>query len=149
MRFTALIAILVAVTLSAGNIGRVYVYSRRDTPARSWLSISCDHAVAAEVKQGRFFAIDVPAGRHALFVERGVPVSFDVRPGEELFVRLDWNHAMDRAPIPVLLKIDAAAARREMRFLSYVESKKIHSDLVAKTDPSPAPEPRLRTRDQK
>ncbi len=58
---------------------RIYLYAERPTAARSWLAVSCDGAVAAELKQGMIFAIDVSPGRHALSTEAGVPAPVDVR----------------------------------------------------------------------
>ena len=150
MRITSVVAVALAIalSLSADDPARIYVYARRDTPARSWLPISCGGVVVAELKQGTFFAIDLASGRHALFLEKGVPLSIDVHPGEEFFVRLDWNYRIDRPPIPVLVKVVQAEARTEMKYLSYVSTKRVHSSLVLKTDPSPPVRPQLRTRDQ-
>jgi hypothetical protein len=76
-------------SLLAADSARVYVYARWETPARSWLPISCDGEVVAKLKQGTLFAIDVTPGRHNLGSDRGVPVFVDVRSGDEVFVRLD------------------------------------------------------------
>lgn len=154
MRVTVVVAIALAtaLTLPADDPARIYlctrrVYSRRDTPARSWLSISCGSVVVAELKQGTFFAINIASGRYTLFVEKGVPVSVDARPGEEYFVRLDWDYGIDRPPVPVLSKVHQTEARGEMRYLDYIGAKRVHSDLVPKTDPREPLVPRLRTRD--
>ena len=50
----------------AKDFARIFVYSRRDTQARSWLAVHCGGAVAAELKRGYFFAINVAAGQHTL-----------------------------------------------------------------------------------
>src|SRR5258708_30771389 len=62
-------------TLEAEDQARIYVYARRDTAARSWMSISCGNAVVAEIKQGTFFAIMLAPGQYTFLSERGVPLS--------------------------------------------------------------------------
>ncbi len=124
------------------------MYAQRDTAARSWLPISCGSSVVAEIKQGTFFAISVPPGRYALCVKNGVPLPVEVHASEESFVRLDWDYEVGRSPIPVLAKVGATDARSEMKFLSYVSARRVHSSLVPKSDPRPPVEPRLRTRDE-
>jgi hypothetical protein len=150
MQFTVMIAVGLATTvaLSAGDPARIYVYAQRDTAARSWLPISCGSAVVADLKQGTFFAINLTSGQYELFVKDGVPVSVDVHSGEESFVRLDWEYEIGRPPVPVLVKVGQTEARSEMKYLSYVGAKRVHSSLVPKTDPSSPVQPKLRTRDQ-
>jgi hypothetical protein len=138
---------LAAVSLLAQDSGRVYVYSRRDTPARSWLAISCDGKSLAGLKQGKFFAVKLPPGGHVFEAEGGVPFSADLRRGEDSYLRLDWNHGLGRAPISVLTQVDMAQARAEIRFLSYVDVKQIHSAIVFKADPTEMVAPQLRTRE--
>jgi hypothetical protein len=82
----------------AEDRARIYVYARRETAARSFLSISCDNQVAAEVKQGLFFAVNVDPGRHVVLVDRGLPLFLDVLAGQESFVRLDWNYGIVDLP---------------------------------------------------
>jgi len=141
------IALATALPMLAEDSARIYVYAQRDTAARSWRSISCNGVVVAELKRGTFFAINVEPGRYTLLVEQGVPLTVDVRSGEESFVRLDWSYGIDRSPIPVLSKIYDAGAQREMRYLSYVAPKRVHSNQVPKTDPGEPHQPHLHTRD--
>ena len=150
MRIAVISAIALAAALPtlAENPTRIYVYAQRDTAARSWLSISCNSVVVAELQRGAFFAINVEPGPYMLSVEKGVPLSIDARAGEESFVRLDWSYGIDRPPIPVLSKIYTAGAQREMKYLSYVPAKRVHSNQVPKTDPSEHLQPQLRTRDE-
>jgi hypothetical protein len=136
-----------AVTLQADDQARIYVYARRDTAARSWMSISCGSAVVAEIKQGTFFAITLQPGQYTFLGERGVPLSVDTHSGEELFLRLDFNYGVGRPPIPVLSKVRRGEARKEMKYLSYINPKRVHSGLVPKTDPSPSVQPELRRRE--
>jgi hypothetical protein len=82
-----------------------------------------------------FFAIDVPPGRHSLGTEAGVPTFIDVHSGEEAFVRLNWNYQVGRPPIPVLGAVRPDRARKEMKYLSYINTKKVLSASVPKTDP--------------
>jgi hypothetical protein len=119
----------------AADPGRIYVYAQRETAARSWLRITCSGIVVAELKQGMLFAINVPRGRHTLAVETGVPTIIDVRSGEDAFVRLDWNYAVGRPPIPVLSVVQPDQARKEMRWLSYIHPKQVLSSSVPKADP--------------
>lgn len=125
------------------------MYSQRETPARSWLPIACDGERIAELKRGFFFAVNLPPGGHSLSLRDGVPVSFEVRPAGETFVRLNWSHDVRRSPIPVLGLVPEEIANKEMRFLSYIEVKNIHSTAVSREDPRPANTPRLKTRDSK
>ena len=142
------VALATAIAISADNPARIYLYARRGTAARSWLSISCGGVVVAELKQGMFFAINVAPGQATLFVENGVPLSVIGHSGEELFIRLDWSYGIDRPPIPILSKVQQTEARREMKYLSYIGEKRVHSKLVPKTDPSEHLQPLLHTRDK-
>ncbi|HVX65789.1 MAG TPA: hypothetical protein VHA11_04260 [Bryobacteraceae bacterium] len=143
-------AILMAVPFSAqaGAVGRIYVYAQRPTPARSWLPIFCGGAVVAEMKRGTVVAINVPPGRHTLSTQTGVPVSVEVRSGEESFVRLDWHFEEGHAPIPVLSVVSSERARREMKYLSYIDATRVLSASVPKTDPREPASLRLHTRDE-
>jgi hypothetical protein len=149
MRVSVVIAVtLASSTLLGDDTARVYVYARRETAARSWLSISVGDVVVAEVKQGLFFAISLAPGRHTLSVVGGLPLPIDVGSGEKSFVRLDWNYGMDRGPIANLSRVRQSEAATEMRYLSYIPTKRVHSTFVPKTDPSEPLEPQLHTRDK-
>jgi hypothetical protein len=129
--------------------GRIYVYAQRLTAASSWQRVSCGDAVVAELKQGTFFAINVPPGRYTLSPEKGVPASVDVRSGEESFVRLDWHYDVGRHALPELHTVRPEQAGREMKFLSYINPKKALSSSVSKTDPREPPQLRLKRRGDK
>src|SRR5262249_7397914 len=101
----------------------------------------------ADLKQGKYFAMSLHPGRYTFHASNGVPLNIDVHAGQDSFIRLDWNHGMDRSPIPVMTMVDATQARSEMRFLSYVDGQKIHSALVFKQDPTDPAKRELRTRD--
>ena len=131
----------------ADSSGRIYVYAQRDTPARSWLTIACDGKVVAELKRGCFFAVNVSPGRHVLEPQRGVPASIEVRESGEIYVRLDWHYELGQPPVPVLSIVQPEFAAGEIKFLSYADAKRPHSDTVPKTDPRPPVQPRLKTRD--
>ena len=143
----ATVFVLLSRGATADDLSRVYVYSQWETPARSWMTVVCDGERIAEVKRGFFFAVKVRPGRHSLSLADGVPVSVEVRPGGEAFVRIDWNHDVRRRPIPVLNSVGAEKASREMRFLSYVDAKRIHSTAVPTADPRPPEKPQLKTRE--
>jgi hypothetical protein len=145
----AIAALASALALLAEDTARIYVYAQRDTAARSWIAISCGNAVVAELRRGTFFAINVAPGAYTLFVDNGIPLSIEAHSGEESFVRLDWNYAIDRAPIPALSKVGQSQARKQMKFLSYISAKRIHSDQVPKTDPSPPVQQELHRRDER
>jgi hypothetical protein len=145
------VAIIVFLSVGAGSAedaARIYVYAQRDTPARSWLPISCDGEVVAEVRRGTFFAINLSPGRHALSLENGVPVSVEVHSGEVSFVRIDWNHEVGRQPIPILASVRPDRASKEMMFLGYADAKRLHSRSVPRTDPRPANQPQFKTREE-
>jgi hypothetical protein len=95
-----------------------------------------------------FFAINVPAGRHTLSTETGVPVFVDVRSGEDVFVRLDWSYEVGRPAIPVLNAVGPSQAQKEMKYLSYIDAKKVFASSVPKTDPREPTKLRLKTRDE-
>jgi hypothetical protein len=135
-----------ALSASAEDPARIYVYARRDTAAHSWLAISCDSSVVAEVKHGAFFAVNLALGRHAFFVDGGLPLFIDAASGKEIYVRLDWNYGTGRSPIAVLSKVNPTDAQREMKYLSYIAVKRSHSSLVPKTDPRKEIQPQLRMR---
>ncbi len=138
--FVALAGPAVPFPAPAAHAGRIYVYAPRETAARSWLGITCGGLVVAELRRGILFAIDVPPGRQTLSTEEGVPISVELRAGEEAFVRLDWNYEVGRPPIPVLSVVPSKQARRQMQYLSYISGKHVRSRLVSKTDPR-EPEP--------
>jgi hypothetical protein len=142
---TVTIFILCNQLVAADDLSRVFVYAQRETPARSWTPVGCDGENIAEVKRGFFFSVTLRPGRHLLSLEGGVPISIDVRSGVETFVRVDWNYDVRRPPIPVLSSVDEERAKTEMRFLSYVETKRIHSLAISKTDPRPTVSPQLKT----
>ena len=125
----------------AENFARIYVYAQSPTAARSWLPVSCDSAVVAKLKRGTFFAVEVTPGRHVLELStgNGVPVSVDVLPGEEAFVRLDWHFDRDAPAIPLLQAVEPARARTEMINLRYIDPGKVLSRLVPKADPRGPP----------
>jgi hypothetical protein len=133
----------------AGDNGRIYVYAQRPSAARSWLPITCGGVAVAELKQGMFFAINLPSGRHTLRAAMGVPASVDVHPGEEVFVRLDWSYQVGRPPIPELHVVRPERAREEMRFLGYIKAKKVLSLSVPMTDPREHAPLRLKQRPEK
>jgi len=139
--------VLLTPTATADDLSRVFVYSQRETPARLWMTIVCDGERIAEVKRGVFFAVNVRPGRHSLSLADGVPLSVKVRSGEEAFVRIDWSHDVRRPPIPVLNSVVEESAKREMRFLSYVDAKRIHSTAVPAVDPRQPENLRLKTRE--
>lgn len=138
---------LIASSAAAEDATRIYVYALRNTPARSWMPVFCDGQVMADVRAGAYFAINIPAGRHILSIDPGVPLPIDIGSNETKFIRVDWHHEIGKQPIPVLNLITAELAESEIRFLSYIEQRRQHSALVAVSDPQPR-RPQLRTRTQ-
>jgi hypothetical protein len=126
----------------AGNLARIYVYAQSSTAARSWLPISCDSTVVANLKRGTFFAVEAAPGRHVIDLSagNGVPVSVETHPDEQVFVRLDWHIERDNPAIPVLQIVQPDLARIEMLPLRYVDTGKVLSKSVAKTDPRGPPQ---------
>ena len=135
--------------VAAENASLMFVYSQRETPARSWMPVACDGKNIAEIRRGFFFAVSLPPGRHSLLLRDSVPISIEIRPENETFVRLDWSQDVRRSPIPVLSRVPAEIAKKEMQFLSYIEAKRIHSTGVSREDPRPSDGPRLKTRNSK
>ena len=142
MRQAAHIALITAVALMtsasarAEDSARIYVYAQRETPARSWLPISCDGTVVAKLKRGRFFAITVTPGRHTLSDEKGVPVVVKARSGKDSFVRLEWlNGDVGGPSLPVLQVVSPGQAHDDMLSLAYVDASKVLAKSVPKADP--------------
>ena len=145
----AIVTLIVPVCGRPADSARIYVYAERPTLARSWLTISCDGAVVAKLKQGWFFAVNVAPGRHVVATETGVPALVEARSGEEYFARLDWHIETGHPAIPQLHVVPAAQARREMKYLSYVPRNKVLSSSVPMTDPSDVPPPQLKSRGER
>jgi hypothetical protein len=122
-----------------GELVRIYVYVQQETPARSWFPVSCDGAVVAEIKRGRFFAVNVAPGRHMLSEEKGVPTFVDARSGRDSFIRLNWHIEVGQRPIPVWEIVDAASAYGDMLTLTYIDAAKALSKSVPKKDPRGPP----------
>jgi hypothetical protein len=137
---------LALVFASLASAQTVYIYAQRDTPASKWLPITVDGAPAAELRRGTCFAIHLPPGRHSISTPSGVPLSIELAPTEPIHLRLDWNHNLNRPPIPVLSRVPRARAEQEMMFLSYIPANKIHSTAVPKSDPRPPAKPEFQTR---
>ena len=78
-----------AVVCFAETPARIYVYVPRNAIVRSWVAVTCDGPLLARVRQGRFFAVDLPAGRHVLAIQDGVPLIVDLHSGEDAYFRLD------------------------------------------------------------
>ena len=139
--------IVIAATLSlivprlawTGDLARIYVYVQQETPVRSWFPVSCDGIVVAEIKRGRFFAINVGPGRHMLSEEKGVPTFVDARSGRASFIRLNWHIEVGQRPIPVWEIVDAASAYKDMLTLAYIDAAKALSKSVPKKDPRGPP----------
>ncbi len=112
----AFYALLVA---SLAPAETVYLYAQRDTPASTWIPVYVDGAPAADLRRGAFFAAHL---------------------------RLDWNHHLNRPPIPTLSRVPRARAEQEMMFLSYIPANKIHSTAVPKSDPRPPANPAFQNR---
>ena len=134
---------LLALTLGqparAEQRARIYIYVQQETPARSWFPVSCDGITVAEIKRGRFFAINVGPGRHMLSEEKGVPTFVDARSGRDSFIRLNWHIEVGQRPIPVWEIVDAASACRDMLTLTYIDAAKALSKSVPKKDPRGPP----------
>jgi hypothetical protein len=130
------------------DFARIFVYAQRETAARSWRPISCDGAPVAKIKRGTFFAVSVAPGRHVLSDEKGIPGFVNVRAGDESFVRLDWQIEIGEPATLVLSNVRPDLARKEMRFLSYIEAKEVLSRSVSNVDPRASPELHLKSRDE-
>ena len=106
MTFVSVVVVATALSLQAGDATRIYVYAQRDTPAHSWLRISCGDIVVAELKQGTFFAINVEPGRYTLFVENGAPVSVDANSGRNPLFASTGTMGSTGLPSPRLRMFD-------------------------------------------
>ena len=134
---------LLALTLGrparAEERARIYVYVQQETPARSWFPVSCDGIMVAEIKRGRFFAINVGPGRHMLSEETGVPTFVDARSGRDSFIRLNWHIEVGQSAIPVWEIVAPSSARRDMLDLTYIDVGTVLSKSVPKKDPRGPP----------
>lgn len=93
-----------------------------------------------------FFAIDVAVGRHILSSDADVPAFIDIGGGDESFVRLSWPQKIG-PPTLVLEKAPAVVARKEVRFVVYIDPKEVVSTSVPKTDPRVTQEPHFKQRE--
>ena len=143
--FIAALPLMVSRPAWTAERARIYVYVQQETPVRSWFPVSCDGIVVAEIKRGRFFAINVGPGRHMLREERGVPTFVDARSGRDSFIRLNLHIEVGQRPIPVWEVVDAASAHGDMLTLTYIDAAKALSKSVPKKDPRGPP--RLTRRD--
>ena len=134
---------LLALTLGqparAEERARIYVYVQQETPVRSWFPVSCDGIVVAEIKRGRFFAVNVGPGRHMLSEEKGVPTFVEARSGRDSFIRLNWHTELGRPAIPVWEIVAPSNARRDMINLTYIDVGRVLSKSVPKKDPRGPP----------
>jgi len=130
------------------NAARIFVYAQHETAARSWRPISCDGKFVAKIKRGTYFALNVAPGRHVLSGENGVPAFVDVRAGDESFIRLEWVREIGEPATLVLGNVNPDVARKEIRFLLYIDVKQVLSPSVSKADPRTPQEPHLKTRDE-
>ena len=128
----------------AEEAGTVYVYAKADSATRSWTAVSVDGAPAAMLKQGRFFAAEVPAGERIVTVPSGIPLVVEVAAGREVFVRLGWRRTAGAAAIPAFSRVHDDLARKELVHLRIVDAGRILSDSVYDDDRRKRPE--LRTR---
>lgn len=136
---------LIAVSSHAESSGRIYVYAQRLTATRSWIPIAIDNIVVAKIKRGTFFSANMAPGLHTVTIENGIPAFVEVGSGQESYVRVGWIH-LEGPPFPALSIMPQDLARKEMRFLSYIEAGKIVSTSVSRTDPRQPEEPLLKTR---
>ena len=154
LRLTRLSLLLLCVLmltypLSSEDTARIYVYSPWDSAQTSWLPISYDGVRVAALRAGKFFAIHASPGQHRLVAGQSVPISIEVHPGEDRFVRLDQNITLTQSGesiIPVLTIESPDASRHVIAQLVYVGASKIYSAVVDKQDPtlqwSPSLQPR-------
>ena len=145
-RWAALL--LLAFTAQASDQGRIFVYAQRETPARSWLTVTLDGKPCADIKRGYFFTLNVDAGRHTIALGQGIPLTIEVRHGEDSFVRLDWNHGQGRGPIAKFSRATAERARSEMRFLAYIDAERARAPETARSDARAPEQPRLRVEER-
>jgi hypothetical protein len=140
VRLFRLLVLLVMVALAAAGEdegARIYIYARRGSPATKWIAISSNGGPVAEVREGRYFRIDVPPGRYTLAPADGTPLVIEAVARTKSYVRLDWNYVMGRAPLPLLSTVAEGPARLEMRYLTYIDAKHVRSGAVPKRDPDP------------
>ena len=133
----------------AEHLTEIFVYASWEYPARSWVPVSCDGILVAKVKRGRFFAINVGTGKHALTQNDGIPLIVNTHPSQPLFVHLGQevsDEPSGKVVLPVLLAVDPEEARKEMIHLVYVDSDKLYSSAVSRQDPTQPSPPRLKQR---
>ncbi len=137
LAFTTL-AMAASFTAAGADTGTIYVYAQRLTAAGSWIPITCGDTVVAELTRGKLFVIELPSGRYTLAPASGAPLVVKLRSGEESFIRLDWIYEAGQRAVPVLSMIRPEQARKEIKYLSYIDTGKVRSSAVPKTDPRPA-----------
>ena len=125
---------------AAEDAGRIYVYSKFRSAAKSWMPVALDGEAVAKLKQGRFFAVRAAPGDHVLeLVGQGVPLTLAMPAAGDLYVRLGWRGTQGGPRIPIFHTVRPEHARTEMVNLGYIPADKALSEATSKSDPRPAP----------
>ncbi|MGE5112448.1 MAG: hypothetical protein ACM3JB_16405 [Acidobacteriaceae bacterium] len=150
LRFFALgLLAFVSLAATAESTTRIYVFADWDSPQHAWIPIYCDGALVAKVKAGKFLAIEVPPGQHTLLAGDGVPLPFEIFPGKDVFVAVQYHmrlYPSSKSTIPVLAIFPESEARIKIVHLVYIETKQMHSPLVSRQDPTVLWRPELKKR---
>jgi len=128
------------------GLGTLYVYADHHTEAKSWRPIFCDSVLVAKLKQGTFFAVNLPPGQHVLSDGKGTPAIIDAVAAKPKFIHLSWVYQLGQPATSILEAVKESEAQKDMKFLVYIDLNKALAPAVLKTDPRPAPDLRLKTR---
>jgi hypothetical protein len=121
--------------LAAEEPAWVIVYAQSGMSARSWFPIAVGEGVAAELKRGHYFVLELAPGNYTLRPAKGIPLALRLRTKEEIYVRLERQFEAGQAPVPALVRVGREQARKEMLFLNYVERKRLHASAALPADP--------------
>jgi len=148
--FATVAAAQTALVLAAEDSARIFVYADWDSPQKSYVPVYFDGVLIAEIKRGRFFAINVLPGQHILIAGEGVPEPVNAKQGKEFFVRLEQDVELSASGKTAMLALSVkttAQGKTEIGHLVYLDSGKIYSKLVSRGDPSLLEQPTLQKRE--
>lgn len=137
--------LVISFAFAAEDSVRIFVYADRDSAQKSCVPVYLDGVLIAEIKLGKFLAINVSPGQHILIAGEGAPEPVTAKKSEEFFVRLEqhFESASGKTTMLALSAKTRSQGRTEIGHLVYLDPGKIYSKLVSREDPILLEEPAL------
>ena len=120
------------------DVARVYVY-RYKQYAGSALepSIYCDEVQLARMDNGRYFVVELPAGKHAFRAnDKQSVIELDLKAGQASYIRMELAMGFWKGSGRLMLMMPEQGAA-EIKKLEYLGGDKIKDTKVLKTAPTP------------